>query len=786
MAVYNETRKAGPYTTDGQQTAFTFAFKVFKTTQIEVRLSETEETESVVPPDLYTVMLNTDQDNSPGGTVTFATAPVADKTLTILSAVEYTQELILTNRGGFYPQQINDQNDKAAILAQQLKEIVDRTLKVPSTSNETQEQMIKRLFIARDDAEKAADEARKASDVAKGVEEKVKEYSWDVPHLVNSVEDVERYPHDGYFWVKGFGNPGQAGSDISNRLVNVAGGQRTLGSKLSDIVSVKDFGAKGDGVTDDTAAFLRMADTLNEILVPRGDFVVTGYIDVPIEFLNGAAVLIPNGKKLTFRNRITASPKQQIFKGEGDVCFELNVNYGEDSKHSYASWWGIFPFDKSTIVNDLAPAINKALSAYTSQLREGIFELDVGSYPIASSIVIPRGVHLKGAGTRRTIFDLLGNGFEPIVTGGVAVKITGIQFEQVSGTEQYFDGVQIHCKHDTPTVEDVIFWNAKIGVQLDSDCNIATVKHIRGVYGREPEGGYGEDTALVACSGTNVLVDDVGVMATTFSPRSIVNVGLGATKTTRGIIVSNVRAGVNCIAVQVNSATAAVSDITVHGVNYWGTKTLQTGIVHLNNPGNFDISGVSVCSVTSNGKASAYLSIDSGGALTGGVTLSGCSSYGEDTKAIIGDINAGTVQDIFVGSSVASLNLKPIDIKNENGTLKNIKVPDHLIGKLRLAPNTADKIYLPKKGGQLVITCEGNDPERFTAIPFSGVVLFDAGVSPFISLVSGGTRFEVNASYAPLNGNTGTPEKTTVTVTDGYLWVEHKGAREATYSFSIQ
>jgi polygalacturonase len=30
--------------------------------------------------------------------------------------------------------------------------------------------------------------------------------------------------------------------------------QRTVESKLQDVVSVKDFGAVGDGVTDDTAA----------------------------------------------------------------------------------------------------------------------------------------------------------------------------------------------------------------------------------------------------------------------------------------------------------------------------------------------------------------------------------------------------------------------------------------------------------------------------------------------------------------------------------------------------
>lgn len=55
---------------------------------------------------------------------------------------------------------------------------------------------------------------------------------------------------------------------------------RTVLSKLRDIVSVKDFGAVGDGVADDTAAFNAAwtASNPNPVFVPSGSYAVTGTI----------------------------------------------------------------------------------------------------------------------------------------------------------------------------------------------------------------------------------------------------------------------------------------------------------------------------------------------------------------------------------------------------------------------------------------------------------------------------------------------------------------------------
>jgi len=79
--------------------------------------------------------------------------------------------------------------------------------------------------------------------------------------------------------------------------------QRTVIDKLRDVVSVKDFGAVGDGVADDTAAFnnaVTAAGTRN-VFVPGGSYKITG--TVTGSFYSDATVTIVTGTVNTI-NRI--------------------------------------------------------------------------------------------------------------------------------------------------------------------------------------------------------------------------------------------------------------------------------------------------------------------------------------------------------------------------------------------------------------------------------------------------------------------------------------------------
>src|SRR5215211_4705362 len=57
-------------------------------------------------------------------------------------------------------------------------------------------------------------------------------------------------------------------------------------SAAPDIFSVPDFGAKGDGKTDDTAAFQKALDAAAQagggtVQAPRGNYLFSGHLNVP-------------------------------------------------------------------------------------------------------------------------------------------------------------------------------------------------------------------------------------------------------------------------------------------------------------------------------------------------------------------------------------------------------------------------------------------------------------------------------------------------------------------------
>jgi hypothetical protein len=82
----------------------------------------------------YTVTLNSDQDSNPGGTVNITVAPASGYLITLTSAVQNLQAVVLTNGGGFYPQVISDVFDRLTILVQQVAEKTSRALTVAISS----------------------------------------------------------------------------------------------------------------------------------------------------------------------------------------------------------------------------------------------------------------------------------------------------------------------------------------------------------------------------------------------------------------------------------------------------------------------------------------------------------------------------------------------------------------------------------------------------------------------------------------------------------------------------
>ena len=251
MAIEDVARRV-TYTGNGKQTDFPFAFVVFNAeTDIKVYRRAEDEHEVEVPSSDCLVTLNSDHASNPGGKVTLSEAPANGVVIAILSNVAYEQTMELTTHDGFDPRTLNKNADRIVAMVQQLIEQTSRALITDPTDTITPRQLRDKLLAAVDDAVAAAGASKETLAACEAIKDLIERYSWDIPHLVNSLEEVEAYPYDGYFWVKGYGNPGNAGEDISNRLV----GGRTLARWSAGMPVVVYASPDGEGDGAEGATF---------------------------------------------------------------------------------------------------------------------------------------------------------------------------------------------------------------------------------------------------------------------------------------------------------------------------------------------------------------------------------------------------------------------------------------------------------------------------------------------------------------------------------------------------
>lgn len=105
---------------------------------------------------------------------------------------------------------------------------------------------------------------------------------------------------------------------------------RTVEGKLRDVVSVKDFGAVGDGVTDDTAALKAAFDyaiPLGISVVMDGSYLVTGAIQPYASRASGSAHIVCKGN-VTITVNATATAFQELFYVETTSANNCSITGG--------------------------------------------------------------------------------------------------------------------------------------------------------------------------------------------------------------------------------------------------------------------------------------------------------------------------------------------------------------------------------------------------------------------------------------------------------------------------
>ena len=332
MTVASAEAKAGPYTGNDVATAFAFSFKVFADTDIrvvEALIATGVETDLVLNgANGYTVTRNIDQDNNPGGTITYQQSSVAaalpgTKTLNIVGNYEYEQPTDIPNGGAFFAQVVENALDRVTMLVKQLKEMVGRSLTLPVsvTGVSTELPVPDALKLLRWNEDETALENTDAQEIATDIvygttqadlfsgtgAQTVFALTYDPAAIANmdvSVGGVTQRPGIDYLWSSGtvltfttappLGTSNilvryaqalpQGSMDAAGvRFVPVSAIPRTVQDKLGEFVSVKDFGAVGDGVTNDWQAFQNAANWGMSVggatvFVPKGSYRVVGQI----------------------------------------------------------------------------------------------------------------------------------------------------------------------------------------------------------------------------------------------------------------------------------------------------------------------------------------------------------------------------------------------------------------------------------------------------------------------------------------------------------------------------
>lgn len=780
MSVEYIKRLAGPYVGDGTgQKTFSFGFLIFEESDVYVAVATSSDSE---PSDLqqgtdYTVSMNADQSATPGGTITLTSESglAKDAVLVIGSAVDYTQTLDLTNYTRFAPERITTELDRIVVMIQQIVELLGRVVQVPPTSSISPSDLFFQLLNAAESAAQSAEDAAASLAACEQIRQLIEQYSWDIPHIVNSLRDVENYPYDGLFWVGGFGKvpPGQ---DISNRYVKANGSttQRTLGDRFSDVLTVMDFGATGNGTTDDTAAFLSMAEACGAIVVPgRKFYLTTTTITVPIYFLpKGKLIAAPNSI-ITISNRIN-SDRQWIFDGKGTYSLNhSNENdLGEDVRQIHAIWFGVFPTPMYS--QDQSERLQKACDALDNG-RESEILFDIGNYYLKSQITVPRACAIVGKGTRRTVFEVSDDGFPVFKTNATACRFQGIQFETkgngYASTNNCRVSPWIDIEHDMCEVYDVAAGQCYEGIRING--YRARVDNVIGTYSDElPDGSCTVHVLKSDATVKNVYHLTSGGAG----PEAIVLIETNG-ENLSNVLVDNVDSVLCSSLVTLKTSANQMANIKLSNLRHGAWMGSKPNLVNLQASGSGTIRQVQLDGLYSTSYADTLFNAqteDSG--TISRVTLTNVMCAASDS--CVGVSLSGSISNVYIGDTVyihelatpveidgaTNYYIAPSVLKNKEPTVKTIVINDDA--------SCALDLHQTAFTGFGFLSTNGNSYAIF--------LLRAASSNPNILLISNSSDIET-VSNTELTGTSGTDGKISLSTKDKTLYIENRLGSQQTF-----
>jgi hypothetical protein len=236
------------YTATAGQTVFNYTFKIFSSTDLNVYITPAgqDADDATDITTAYTVDLGTIGDAA-GGFITLDVGTSLNDLVTIVSNVPESRTTDYQVNGDFLPDTVNDDFDRVVQLTKQIEDTASRTLAFPQS-------------------------LQNASSLTLPLPQATYFLRWKSDET--GVENVD---------LTTFGGP--TDSSVINYTAPFTGGTtRTQEDKNTELLSVKDFGAVGNGIADDSLAIQATIDALTvggRVYFPPGTYRISVSIVVP-------------------------------------------------------------------------------------------------------------------------------------------------------------------------------------------------------------------------------------------------------------------------------------------------------------------------------------------------------------------------------------------------------------------------------------------------------------------------------------------------------------------------
>jgi hypothetical protein len=249
--------------------------------------------------------------------------------------------------------------------------------------------------------------------------------------------------------------------------------QRTLQSKVGDLVSVKDFGAAGDGVTDDTASWQAALNSGLALWCPAGTYLVTGLtVSSPATqvYGQGMGVCILKGKTsgitqvLDFATNsghnqlanltVNANGGTYAIKCESSACWQnkyedvevvsaASIGVHQTSNCYSQEWRGLRVTGNATGAD--MPSTCQGTSIYASKFYSNTsVNLSLGDASGTLRAIVIDGCDIEVGTSSGTVYDITVQAVDPLI-------IHGTYFESGTSTgaaDLYFSGAESRVKID--------------------------------------------------------------------------------------------------------------------------------------------------------------------------------------------------------------------------------------------------------------------------------------------------------------------------------------------------